>query len=59
MSGASQVAEAPSRACLRGNLSGENSGPGAYQSIGPLSPNCCTRKSMKARTLGWVKRPGG
>ena len=26
---------------------------------GPLSAKALTRKSMKARTLGWVKRPGG
>jgi outer membrane protein OmpA-like peptidoglycan-associated protein len=31
----------------------------SYQSDGPLSRNCSTRKSMKDRTLGWMNRPGG
>ena len=31
----------------------------SYQSEGPFSAKAWTRKSMKARTLGCVKRPGG
>ncbi len=31
----------------------------SYQMFGPLSAKAWTRKSMKARTFGWVKRPGG
>ena len=30
-----------------------------HQASGPLSAKVCARKSMKARTLGWVNRPGG
>ena len=30
-----------------------------YQSEGPFSAKALTRKSIKARTLGWVNRPGG
>ena len=32
---------------------------GPYQASGPFSAKEFTRKSMKARTLGWVNRPGG
>lgn len=30
-----------------------------YQLFGPFSAKTWTRKSMNARTFGWVKRPGG
>ena len=32
---------------------------GPHQLSGPLSAKARTRKSMNARTLGWVNRPGG
>lgn len=37
----------------------EPSGLPRHHVSGPFVAKACTRKSMKARTLGWVNRPGG
>lgn len=45
----------PAKCDFRGNIGK----PAAYQVSGPFAAKLWTRKSMNARTFGWVKRPGG